>query len=125
MRETITKLLLEPRCLNENVIPLNVKNSHPELTSKYQKKEWTLNVSNTGPMKPEKYHRLYCLHCAKELLPKFIEKYSDGLTDSKNLEGVVNNWDALKIPVRYIDFVGCFLPWEDDVRAGPNAHKYI
>ena len=125
MRETLSKLLKEPRCLTQNVLPVEVKNEHQELMKSYNKTEWTLIISNTGPKKPEKYHRLYCNHCSKDLLPKLIEVYSDALGDSKNLEGIINNWDALEIPLKYLDYVGCFLPWESDVKAGPNARRFI
>lgn len=126
MKEAIMKFFLEPRCLNKNVLPVKVKEDHPQLTSEaYDKKEWAISVANTGTNKPEKYYRLYCQHCEKRLLPKLLEEYSDRLGENKNLTGLINNWDILNVPAKYIDYVGCFLPWQSDVRAGPNAQKFI
>ena len=55
MKEAIMKFFLEPRCLNKNVLPVKVKEDHPQLTSEaYDKKEWAISVANTGTNKPEK-----------------------------------------------------------------------
>ena len=55
MKEAIMKFFLESRCLNKNVLPVKVKEDHPQLTSEaYDKKEWAISVANTGTNKPEK-----------------------------------------------------------------------
>ena len=45
------------------------------------------HYANSEATKPEKYQRL---------LPKLIEKHADAIGESKNLEGIINNWDTLK-----------------------------
>ena len=96
------------------------------LTSEtYDKTEWEITISNSGPLKPEKYYRLYCNHREKELLPGFLNENAKGLGEIKNLIGLINNWDILKLPQKKIDFVGCFLPWKEDIQAGPNSRKFI
>ena len=99
MREVMTKFLTEKRCLNKNVLPLAVKEDHPLLVQElYNKSEWKVSVANEGAMKAEKYHHLYCSHCKHVLVPKLIEEYRDGLGDATSIVGLINNWDALKIP---------------------------
>lgn len=121
MREIVGKFLSEKRCL-----PLQLKEDHPMLTGdSYNKLEWMVTISNEGALKAEKYHHLYCHHCKQVLLPKLLEEYADGLGGSKSLVGLVNNWDALKIPAKYLDYIGCFLPWSGDINAGPNARRFI
>ena len=59
------------------------------------------------------------------LIPKLIDEFREGLSDSANIDGVIAKWDELKIPGKYMDYVGCFLPCDDQkVHAGPNARKY-
>lgn len=126
MKEVMTSLFTEPRCLNKQALPNKLKEEHPLITSdKYDKKEWKITVANSGPLQPEKYYRLYCDHCETKLLPGMLERYSDRLGDMKNLVGLINNWDILKIPQKEIDYVGCFLPWKEDIQAGPNSRKFI
>ena len=38
---------------------------------------------------------------------------------------LINNWDALKISLDYIDFAGCFLPENKEYEAFPNAQRFI
>ena len=41
------------------------------------------------------------------------------------MDSLIANWDALKIPEKRLDYVGCFLPWDPKTQAGPNARKFI
>ena len=41
------------------------------------------------------------------------------------MDSLIANWDALKIPEKRLDYVGCFLPWDPKTQAGPNACKFI
>ena len=126
MRDTMAKLFTDSKCLNKNILPAVVKEEHPMITGEhYVKSDWKVTVMNTGPCKVEKYHRLYCSHCQPHLVPALIKEYTEGLGQSKTVEALVNNWDSLKIPPRYIDYIGCFLPWESDINAGPNSRRFI
>ena len=37
----------------------------------------------------------------------------------------IRNFDTLKKSVEKIDFVGCSLPWDADIVAGPNAMQFL
>ena len=41
------------------------------------------------------------------------------------MDSFIANWNALKIPEKYLDYVGSFLPWDPRTQAGLNSHKFI
>ena len=125
MKDIMTRLLGHKRCLNKNVIPKQVKDDHPLLTEDYNSKEWVITIANSGAEKPTSYHRLYCNHCQNHLIPRLTEDFKDGLGPAANIDTIIASWDSLKIPDKYMDYVGCFLPWEPKKHAGPNARKFI
>ena len=87
--------------------------------------EWKISISNTGPQNPTNNHWLYCLHCTSKLIPKVLEQNKEGLGDNVKVEDLINSWDSLKVPEKYMDYIGCFLPWDPTVNAGPNSRRYI
>ena len=126
MKDLVTRLLSHRRCLNRSVLPKYVCDDHPLLVSElgYNKSEWTITISNTGAARPAEYHRLYCTYCHSALIPRVIEEFKAGL-ENPTLDNLIANWDILKIPDKYCDYVGCFLPWEPEIQAEPNSRKYI
>ena len=125
MKDVITRLLGHPRCLSPNVLPKQLRNDHPVLIQTYKKDEWTLVIANTGAKEPADYQRLYCNYCQTHLIPRLIQEFKGSLGENPSVDSLIANWDALKIPKKYLDYVGCFLPWDPKTQAGPNAHKLI
>ena len=41
------------------------------------------------------------------------------------MDALIANWDGLKIPEKYLDFVGCFLPRDSKAQVVPNARNLI
>lgn len=112
---------------SHGVIPSEIKEAIGELMTKenYDINDWTVTIKNTGPQEPMSYYHLFCHHCKTVLLPKLFEKYKEGLGPNPDVVTVASNWDALKIADKYLDYVGCFLPWNKTHHAGPNARRYI
>ena len=128
MREYLSALLSHDKCKNWNVLPQQVKQHMPELTTKekYLKDQWEVSIKHSGPSEPRLHYRLFCNHCQYVLIPKLVTKYKDELgSDQQNIDGLIAKWDELKIPSKFVDYIGCFLPWEKNVHAAPNARKYI
>ena len=127
MRELLTNLLSNKKCKNFQVVPSKIKDEHPELISKdvYKADEWTITTSNNGAQEPINFYRLYCYHCHTVLLPKLLLEYKDKLGENANVDTLIANWDILKIPLKHVDYIGCFLPWNSTHFAGPTARKYI
>ena len=74
--------------------------------------EWTLLVSNSGAEDAKLYYHLYCQHC-KEAPRGSTGKMGDD--QQKNIDSLIANWDMLKLKDAYLDYTGCFLPWDPDV----------
>ena len=45
--------------------------------------------------------------------------------ENPSVNAIIVNWDALKTPKKYFDYVGCFSPWDPKIQAGPNTLKFI
>lgn len=128
MRGALSKFYTRIVCKNFTAIPNEVKQQLPELTGTkdiYNAVEWTLTVSNSGALPPRKYHHLFCQHCKEVKIPSVIAEVGDRLGEDKTLDALISNWDMLELKDAYIDYIGCFLPWDMDVHAAPNARKYI
>ena len=71
--------------------------------------------------------RLSCQICESdlELLKAMLQKHQDVVGLNPNVFSLIQNFDSLKINTDKIDFVGCFLPWNADVEAGPNARHFL
>ena len=67
------------------------------------------------------YHRIFCDHCQKNLLPSLINSISNFFADidNSNINHILQNWDSLNLQLNDMDIVGCFLPWDENVHAGP------
>ena len=125
MKDVITQLLGHCCCLDPNVLPKQLRNDHPVLTETYKKEEWTLEIASTGAKEPTDYQRLYCNYCQTHLIPRLTQEFKGSLGENPYVDSLAANWDALKIPEKYLDYVGCFLPWDPKAKAGLNACKFI
>ena len=54
-----------------------------------------------------------------------LQKHQDVFGPNSNVFTLIRNFNSLKINTDKIDFVGCFLPWDADVEAGPNARHFL
>ena len=88
------------------------------------KKDRAITINNTGAEEPTTYYHLYCTHCKNVLLPKVFEEFKKGLGANSDVNSLVSNWYALKIPAKCMDYVGCFLPWNKAHHAGPNSRRF-
>ena len=114
-------------CKQFKFLPAKVKESKfCESKGVYVETDWEVTISNTGPQDPKSFNRIYCTHCNSVLLPKLIEKHVDELGGGKpDLVTLIANWDILKIPDTVVEYVGCFLPWNKFVVAGPSSRHFI
>ena len=58
-------------------------------------------------------------------MPKLLDRYKDSLGEPSNLSNLLANWNILKIPNQFCDAVGCLLPFDKDLVAGPNSLRFI
>ena len=110
-----------------SIVPVEVKEQVGDLMKKenYDKKQWTISISNSGAQPPTEHYHLYCNYCKTVMLPKVYEEFKDGLGSNADIVTLISNWDALKIPAKYADYIGCFLPWNKAHHAGPNSRRFI
>ena len=127
MQDLMSKFYSRKICKNLPAVPNQVKIAFPKLFHKdvYQADEWAITMSNSGPQEPTKFYWLYFNHCQSVLVPTVLLEYGDKLGEEKTIDSLIANWDLLKIPSKYADYVGCFLPWDAEHHACPNAPKYI
>ena len=59
------------------------------------------------------------------MIPRLIQEVKGSLGENPSVDALVANWDALNIPKKYLDYVGCCLPWDPKTQAGTNARKFI
>ena len=110
-----------------NIILSQVKETLGYLMKKetYNKKQWAVQISNSGAQEPASSYYLYCHQCGNVLLPKALEEYKAGPGENPNLVTLISNWGTLNIPSKYVDYVGCFLPWNKSHNADPNSRRFI
>ena len=89
----------------------------------YDKKDWAITINNTGAKEPTVSSVLHSLQ--KVLLPKVFEEFKEGLGANPDVVSLVSNWNTLKIPAKYMDYVGCFLAWNKAHHADPNSRRFI
>ena len=91
MREAFTSLLTKDKCKTWNVLPVLLRQALPKITSKdnYKSSDWVINVSHTGPSPPQLHYQMFCNHCQYVLIPKLIDEFREGLSDSANIDGVI------------------------------------
>ena len=125
MREFFRYLLIKDKCKILPVLPNKVKENLAEITSSetYDKNQWEINIKQTGPSQPRLHYRLFCNHCQYVLLLKLVDQYRNELGSETNIDNIIPKWDELTIPSKYVDYMGCFIPWEKAAFAGRNARK--
>ena len=52
MKDVITRLLRHSRCLNPNILPMQLRNDYPVLVQTYKKEEWILVIAKIGAKEP-------------------------------------------------------------------------
>ena len=112
-------------CLSHAIVPNEVKEQISDLMKKesYDKKDWAITINNTGAKEPTVSSVLHSLQ--KVLLPKVFEEFKEGLGANPDVVSLVSNWNTLKIPAKYMDYVGCFLAWNKAHHADPNSRRFI
>ena len=125
MKDTMTSLLSDKKCKNKPVLLSVIKDLIAD--KPYNKDLMTISVTNTGPHAAREYYRLSCRtrESDPELLKAMLQKHQDVLGPNPNVFTLIRNFDSLKINTDKIDFVGCFLPWDADVEAGPHARRFL
>ena len=109
MKEFQSRLLLANKCKNKQCLPYQLKEEAKDLCGEnYKKCDWSVTAVNTGPQEPKSYNRLYCTHCHSVLLPPLLNKHAEALGGNPNVESLVANWNVLKIPDHFSDYIGCF-----------------
>ena len=101
MKDTMMNLLSTEICKNFHHLPKVVKDVMKSKNITYDKSKASITVSNNGPQERRDYYRIFCRICesSKEKLPSLIKKYYDALGPKPNIVSLINNFDALKIPV--------------------------
>ena len=121
VKDTYSKLLSADKCKERGFQPKVVQDFFHTSAAKYDKKKITITVANTGPSTAEKYYHVFCRICESdpELLPSLLRKHKDTLGANANVFSLIDHFDALQILPDKIDFIGCFLPYDPTVFAGP------
>ena len=127
MKDFVQRTLVNKNNKKFHVLPPKVRESKFCMSKDiYVESDLEITISNTGPQEPKSYNRIYCTHCNSVLLPKLLEKHSDDLgVEKPNLVHLIANWDLLKLPDSIVEYVGCFLPWDKVVVAGPSSRHFI
>ena len=94
--------------LSPNVLPKELRSDHPVVLKSLQ----TTRDCNVTTVRTN-------------LIPRLIQEFKGSLGENPSVDSLIANWDTLKISEKYLDYVGCFLPWDPKTQAGPNARKFI
>ena len=127
-KDTYSSMLVKNKCKEKGFQPKVVQDyfANPE-NPKYDKSKVKLSVANTGPAAPRQYYHVFCRTCETdpELMPALLRKHADTLGPKPNVFSLANNYDSLKISEDHLDFIGCFLPYDPEVLAGPNHRRFL
>ena len=91
----------------------------------YDKSKLKLTSGHMGNLGEIEFDHVVCSKCIKTVLPIVLEKYKHKLPQSSDIKELMCNWDAINVSSIYFDVVGCLLPNEEHVQAGPNARRFI
>ena len=101
------------------------------LPDDYDPKDVVISVESEGNCGSAEFHSLYCTKChsVNGFLSHFKEKYKQYLPPDPKLKDIWDKWDLIvsknKKVMKYVDILGCVLPNDLNIRAGPNGKKYI
>ena len=90
---------------------------------KYDRNKMSIKVNHMGNLGKKEFHHISCRICDEIVLPELKSQYN--FKESTSLTELIDNWDAKKINMKYLDMAGCFFPWEKHVHAGPNGRRFI
>ena len=127
VKDTYSRMLQLDKCKEKGFQPKIIQDFFKEGNPKYNKSKVKLTVTNTGPAAAREYYHVFCRTCESdpELLPALLRKHRDTLGPKANLFSLINNFDSLKISEDKIDFIGCFLPYDPVVVAGPSPRRFL
>ena len=98
MRKAMKQKLTGVNCKSTfNVLKEEVKNADIGINEEtYGKSNVIIEVRNTGMGRMMGYHRIFCDHCQKNLLPSLINSISDFFADidNPNITHILQNWDS-------------------------------
>ena len=126
MKATFGHVLSTDSCRVKQFLPPTIKAKVGD--AQYSREQMKVVIEDTGHAEPKEYYRVFCRTCASdpELLPALLKQHSEALGSSKpDVWSLIQNFDALKIPSEKINFVGCFLPWDPILEAGPSARRFL
>ena len=128
VKDTYSKLLSDDKCKEKGFQPKVVQDFFKSPTApKYEKGKIKITVTNTGPAPSQQYYHVFCRICESdpELLPALLRKHKDSLGEKPDVFSLIDHFDSLKIPSDKIDFIGCFLPHDPSVCAGPSPRRFL
>ena len=88
-------------------------------------------VSNEGNKGFADFGYIYCTMCKNKSLFPFMADFADMLPEHATIEDVLGNWDKIKRAKKFNknkyhkDICGCLIPNDPNVKAGPNAKRFI
>ena len=122
LQKTIAKRMKASSIKSVEVLPKVVKDAF-QVDDDFDISKVSLSCTDVGMKPPEAFYRIYCDYCEDNILPKVLqnEKYGNFETFIE----LIRNWDDCEIPDGLLDIVGCFLPHEIHVHAGPNNRRFM
>lgn len=84
-------LTMKVKCINQSVLPVDVKKDLPEILSKnkWKKGQLEISVKHYAPSQPQLHNILFCNYCKYVLFPKLITQYKDNLGNKGNIDSLV------------------------------------
>ena len=128
MIHTMTKKQSSKKCYSSfNVLPEAVRSALGVTKETYNKEKMKVEVSNRGNLGLKSFNRIFCSICEFEVVPQLIEKYvkSNKLRKEATIADLIDNFDKIGMTADTSDVVGCFIPLEESVMAGPNGRRFI
>ena len=130
MIHTMTKKQSSKKCYSSfNVLPKAVRSSLGITKEAYNKENIKVEVSNRGNLGLKLLNRIFCSVCEFEVVPWLIEKYVKlcKLRKEATVVDLIDNFDRLGMSADTsdADVVWCFLPFDENVMAGPNGRRFI
>lgn len=130
MKEFQKKVLNTTVICNHENIPGEVRAMLKYTKECFQKDNIKFDVFDDGDLGYDMFYWVYCTRCIRNKLAGIIDGYKHVLTPDVTAEALMDHWDALDAMRRFnlmnlSDIVGCILPNRIDVKAGPNAKRFI
>jgi len=130
MKEFIKKVLKTTVITNFENIPGEVRNKLEYKKLMFNKEMIKFETFDDGDLGWDMFYWIYCTNCVQNKLPGILDAYKHVLNKDVPAEALMDHWDAMDAMKRYnlfnlSDIVGCLLPNKPEVKAGPNAKRFI